>query len=93
MEDLADIRWDLEDDGRLVRREVDRRVIEKGAWATALYLYEELDVETETWGPRKLALIRWRRVGGGWKKHAGFNVTDEDQAVMLRDALASWFSA
>ncbi len=91
MDDLDDLRWDLEDDGRLVRREVDRRVIEKGAWATALYLYEELDPRTEAWGPRKLTLVRWRRVQDQWRKHASFNVTDTEQAELLRDALAAWF--
>lgn len=92
MDDLDDLRWDLEEDGRQVRRELDRRVVEKGGWATAVYLYEELDPRTEDWH-RKLTLVRWRRVHDQWRKHASFNLTDPDQATMLRDALSAWFTA
>ena len=90
-DDLSDLSWDAEEDGRPVRRELDRRILERGPWATALYLYQDLDPATEEWGPNRVALVRWRKIGDGWKKHASFQLTGPDQAELLREALLAWF--
>ncbi len=91
MDDLDELRFDVEQDGRLVRRELDRRVLERGGWATALFLYQDLDPTTETWKPAKLTLMRFRRVRDQWRKHASFNLNGGPQLDLLRDALAAWF--
>jgi hypothetical protein len=87
VEDLADARWDVEDDGREVRRELDRRVIVKGGWATGLYLYTDRDPQGDAWRPPKIALVRWKRHGDGWQRHSHFNLTDVDQLDALAELI------
>lgn len=91
MEDLGDIRWDWEEDGRLVRRELDRRIFERGGWATALFLYQELDLETDAWRPARVAIVRFKKARGLWHKHAAWNLAGADEAREVAAALGGWF--
>lgn len=93
MEELDDIRWDWEEDGRLVRRELDRRTFARGGWATIVFLYEELDVAADAWKDRRVAIVRFQKVRGLWKKHAGWNLDGEREAQDLAATLAAWFTA
>ena len=90
MEELDEIRWDWEEDGRLVRRELDRRTFARGGWATVLFLFEELDAAADAWKPPRVALVRFQKVRGLWKKHAAWNL-DADDAGGVIDALRAWF--
>ncbi|MCB9574331.1 MAG: hypothetical protein H6709_19805 [Kofleriaceae bacterium] len=90
IESLDDARWDLEDDGREVRRELDRRVVERGGWATGAYLYQEREPRGDGWRAPRVALVRWKRAGDGWRKVSGINLTDAAQITALADALAGW---
>ena len=52
MEELDGLTFDVEDEGgALVRRELDRLVVGRGAWTTVLFLYQERDPheEGEAW--------------------------------------------
>ena len=91
MEELDEIRWDWEEDGRLVRRELDRRTFARGGWATILFLYEELDLEADAWKPARVAVVRFQKVRGLWKKHAAWNLDGEREAREVVAALDAWF--
>jgi hypothetical protein len=56
-----------------------------GGWATGLYLYQEREPKSDRWRAPKLALVRWKRAGDGWQRHAHFNITDLDQLDALAD--------
>ena len=88
VEDLTAASWDVEDDGRLIRRELDRRIIERGGWATGFYLYQERAPDDDGWRPPKIALVRWKRAGDGWQRHAHFNLTDAAQLDALADLIS-----
>lgn len=92
MEELDEIRWDWEEDGRLVRRELDRRTFARGGWATVMFLFEELDPETDAWKAPKVAIVRFQKLHGLWKKHAAWNV-DADDARGVAAALDAWFTS
>ncbi len=91
VDDPADLSYDLEDDGRLVRRQLDRRIWTGGGWATAIYRFEELDPATETWRPARAAIVRFRKLHGGWKRHAAINLSAAI-AHELGPTLAAWFA-
>ena len=42
-ETLEELTYDYEDEGTLVRKELDRAVLSKGSWATIMFLFQELD--------------------------------------------------
>jgi hypothetical protein len=90
--ELDDVTYDLEIDGEQVRRTVQRRVWERGAWATVAIVYEERGPEGEGWKPAKLALIRLQRTRGAWKKHAAITLRGGD-ALALAETVGGWAGA
>lgn len=91
-DDPDELSYDLEDDGRLVRRQLDRRIWTTGGWATGIYRYQELDPTTGDWKPARAAVVRFKKLHGGWKRHAAINLSGAI-AHELGPVLASWFGS
>jgi len=89
-DDPADLSYDLEEDGQLVRRQLDAKIWTRGGWATAIYRFDELDGATGAWKPARAALVRFRKVHGGWKRHAAINLSGA-VAHELGPTLVGWF--
>jgi hypothetical protein len=90
-ETIDEITYDYEEDGRQVRREVQREILSKGAWSTIMFLYEELDRKTEEWRPPKVAIVRYKKWNGQYRKQSSFNISSEKQARQIITALENWF--
>jgi hypothetical protein len=88
--DLDEVTYDLSVDGEDVRRELHRRVLERGGWATVAIAYEER-ASDGTWKGAKLALIRLQKVRDAWKKHAAITLRGSD-AISLAETLTEWAS-
>ena len=92
MEDLDDIRWDWEEDGVQVRRELGRRTWQHGGWATVMFLFEERDrAAPDEWKPPQVAIVRFQKARGVWRKHAAWNLTGADEARAVAATLVGWF--
>jgi hypothetical protein len=89
--ELDDVTYDLEVDGEQVRRTLQRRVWERGPWATVAIVYEERGSEG-AWKPAKLVLIRLQRVRDAWRKHAAITFRGQ-LARQLTDTLRDWSSS
>ena len=87
---LDELTYDQEDDGVLVRKQLDRVVLARGAWATVMFLFAELDRATGAWRAPKIAVVRLQKWRGGYRKHAAFNVAGEAQARELTAAFERW---
>ena len=91
-ETLDDLSYDYEDEGKLVRKEVNRAVLSKGAWATVMFLYQELDRKTESWGPPKVSIVRFKKSGGVYRKQSSFNISSEKQARQIVEVIEKWYA-
>lgn len=91
-ESIDELSYDYEEDGRLVRKELDRRVLSKGAWSTVMFLYQELDRKTEEWRAPKVAIVRYKKFNGLYRKQSGFNISSEKQARAIVEAIEEWFA-
>ncbi len=89
-EALDELSYDYEHEGRLVRKEVDRAILSKGAWATLMFLYQELDRKTEEWRPPKIAIVRFKKSGGQYRKQSSFNISSEKQARQIVEVIEKW---
>ncbi|RMH43303.1 MAG: hypothetical protein D6689_05480 [Deltaproteobacteria bacterium] len=90
-ETLDELTYDYEDEGRLVRKELDREVLSKGAWATVMFKFQELDRKTDQWRPPKVAIVRYKKSGGQYRKQSSFNISSEKQAHAIVDTIERWF--
>ena len=67
---LDEITYDAEVDGELVRKTLGVRAWEAGSWSTVMIVFAERTKDLAAWRAPKVAVLRMRKVGDGWKKHS-----------------------
>ncbi|MEZ4365108.1 MAG: hypothetical protein R2939_02330 [Kofleriaceae bacterium] len=95
--ELDQVTCDVEVDGELVRRTLDRLALERGGWATVLLLYQDRERTPSGepgphWRPARAMLVRLQRRGGGWRRHASATLATAEAARVLGERLLAWFS-
>jgi hypothetical protein len=90
-ETIDEINYNYEDEGKLVRKELNRAVLSKGAWATLMFLYSELDRQSESWREPKIAIVRFKKSGGVYRKQSSFNISSEKQARQIVEIIEQWY--
>ncbi len=85
--DLDEVTFDLEVDGEQVRKQLARRIWERGGWATIVCAYEERGASGD-WRS-KVALLRFRREHEVWKRLAAITLSGAEALEMV-DTLAQW---
>ena len=71
-------------------KELDKVVLTKGAWATLLYRYQDLDRKTGEFGPDKYTIRRYQKRNGEYNQRSKFNISSRDQATAIVNALTQW---
>jgi hypothetical protein len=73
-----------------VVKELDKRVLSKGAWTTILYRYQDWDHRKEEYGKDKYSIRRYQKRNGEYQAKSKFNISSPDQAKQLIAALQNW---
>ena len=71
-------------------KELDKVVLTKGAWATLMFRYQDLDRKTGDFGPDKYTIRRYQKRNGEYSQRSKFNISSKDQAKSVIDALTKW---
>lgn len=71
-------------------KELDKVVLSKGAWATLMFRYQDLDRKTGDFGPDKYTIRRYQKRNGEYSQRSKFNISSKDQAQQIIDALSKW---
>ncbi|MDD4731570.1 MAG: hypothetical protein PHX58_06520 [Desulfovibrio sp.] len=79
-----------EEDGQEIVRELDKRVLTKGAWSTVLFRYQDLNRSTGEFGPEKYVIRRYQKVQGDYRPKSKFVISSAKQARQIMDALTEW---
>jgi hypothetical protein len=90
-ETLDELTYNFEDEGVLVRKELDKTVLSKGSWATVMFLYQELDKARGQYRAPKMAIVRFKKWKGAYRKQSSFNVSSEKQARQIMGVFEQWF--
>jgi len=88
---LEELTYDYEDNGVLVRKEIDKVVLTKGSWATVMFLYQELDKASGKFRAPKMAIVRFKKSRGAYRKQSSFNVSSEKQARQITSVFEQWY--
>lgn len=89
-ETVEELTVSYEDGGIETVKELDKKVLSKGAWATVIYRYQDWDRSKEAYGPDKFTIRRYQKRNGEYQQKSKFNISSEKQAKELIDALQSW---
>ncbi len=79
-----------EEDGRCVVKEIDKAILSKGAWTTILFRFQELKGDSDTYGPDKYTIRRYRKIAGEYKYQSKFTISSADQAKKIIETLETW---
>ena len=71
-------------------KELDKVVLTKGAWATLIYRYQDLDRKTGEFGAEKYTIRRYQKRNGEYNQRSKFNISSKDQATKIMAALSKW---
>ena len=91
-ETIEELSYNYEDEGVLVRKELDKVVLTKGSWATIMFLYQELDKASGKFRAPKIAIVRFKKFRGAYRKQSSFNVSSEKQARQITEVFERWYS-
>ena len=89
-ETVEELTITYEEDGVVLSKELDRHVLSKGAWATVMFLYHDLDRKTGEFGKNKVTIRRYQKRDGSYLPRSKFNISSMDQARKIMDALSKW---
>jgi hypothetical protein len=89
-ETIDEITYDYEDEGKVVRRTLKKEVLTRGGWSTIMFLYEDLDRKTGKFGAPKVAIVRFKKWQGTFRKQSSFAISSEKQARQLMGVLEKW---
>lgn len=89
-ETVDDITISFEEEGVLVREELDKVILSRGAWTTILFMYREMDRARTDYGPVAFSVRRYKKTGGEYKQQSKFNISNVEQARKISEALLGW---
>lgn len=87
---VDDLTVTYEEGGLVVTKELDKKVLTKGAWATVIYRYQDWDAKTNDYGPDKYTIRRYQKRSGQYMQKSKFNISSRDQAEKIIAALTEW---
>jgi hypothetical protein len=73
-------------------KEIDKRVLSKGAWTTVLFRYQDWDPRKEEYSKDKYSIRRYQKRSGEYRQQSKFNISSPDQARQLIEALSDWLN-
>ena len=78
------------EDGIETVKELDKKVLTKGAWSTIIYRYKDWNRSKEEYGPDKYTIRRYQKRNGEYQQKSKFNISSKDQAEKVIEALQDW---
>ncbi len=91
-EHVDDLTIQYEDeDGTVTCKVLDKTVLSKGAWATLMYKYQDLNRTSGEYGPEKVSIRRYQKRDGVYRPKSKFNISSAKQAKQIIEILEGWF--
>ena len=89
-ETIDDLTIEYVEDGLTKVKEIDKKILSKGAWCTILYRYQDWNASNEAYGPDKYSIRRYQKRNGKYMQQSKFNISSKDQATKIIEALNDW---
>jgi hypothetical protein len=88
--EIDELTVQYEEDGLVTVKELDKKVLTKGAWSTIIYRYQDWDRRKEEYGKDKYTIRRYQKRSGEYQQKSKFNISSADQARAIIEALEGW---
>lgn len=88
--EIDELTVQYEEDGTVTVKELDKKVLTKGAWSTIIYRYQDWDRRKEEYSKDKYTIRRYQKRSGQYQQKSKFNISSPDQARAIIEALEGW---
>ncbi len=89
-ETVEELTVSYQDDGVETLKQLDKKILTKGAWATVIYRYQEWNRAKEQYGEDKYTIRRYQKRDGAYQQKSKFNISSAKQAKEIIEALQEW---
>ena len=89
---VDDLSVEYSEDGKLLVKQLDKKILTKGAWSTIMYQYQDWNKAKEEYGPPKFSIRRYQKRNGEYFQKSKFNISSVDQANKIIEALQGWIA-
>lgn len=89
-ESVDDLTIQYEEEGQIVVKQIKKHVLTKGAWATLMFLYQDLDRKTGEYGKEKISIRRYRKMQDKYRQQSKFNISSPEQAKAICATIQEW---
>ncbi|MBM4208621.1 MAG: hypothetical protein FJ190_11660 [Gammaproteobacteria bacterium] len=89
-ETVEDLTISYTDNGVETVKELDKKILSKGAWATVIFRYQDWNNAKSEYGPDKYSIRRYKKMNGEYRQQSKFNISSADQAKSIIEALTEW---
>jgi hypothetical protein len=89
-ETVDDLTVEYHEGDQMTVKELDKVVLTKGAWATVMFRYQDLDRKTGDFGDDKYTIRRYQKRNGEYSQRSKFNISSRAQASQIIEALTKW---
>jgi hypothetical protein len=79
-----------EEEGVVLVNELAKEVLSKGAWATVIFRYQELDRKTNQYGKDKYSIRRYKKRENNFIQQSKFTISSAEQAQKIVEVLQKW---
>ena len=79
--------------GQQIIKQLDKKVLSKGAWTTIMFLYVEWDRRKGVWGAPKARIDRFQKKNGEYRSQSKFKFTSAKQAKQIMDVFQEWMDS
>ena len=90
-ETIDELTIHYEDEGQVLRRQLDKAVLSKGSWTTIMFLYQDLDRKSGDYGPEKVSIRRFQKREGTYLQRSKFEISSAAQARAICVKIQDWF--
>ena len=88
--EIDELTVQYEEDGLVTVKELDKKILTKGAGSTIIYRYQDWDRRKEEYGKDKYTIRRYQKRSGEYQQKSKFNISSADQARAIIEALEGW---
>jgi hypothetical protein len=89
-ETINDITIAYTEDGVETIKELDKKILSKGAWTTIIFKYQDWNRAKEIYNPVKYTIRRYQKRNDSYWQKSKFNISSADQAEKIISALQEW---
>lgn len=89
-ETIDDITIEYVDGGVTTVKQLDKKVLTKGAWSTIMFKYQDFDNKIQDYGPVKYSIRRYQKSKGEYRQKSKFNISNREQALKVIEILNGW---